>query len=47
MKPVYLNRLVQTFKRHLLYVNTSLKKTSEVVLKKKNLLASLVRINPF
>lgn len=46
MKSVYLNRLVQTFKRHLLYVNTSLKKTSEVVLK-KNLPASLVRINPF
>lgn len=33
MKPACLNRLVQTFKTHLLYVSTSLKKTSEVVLK--------------
>lgn len=35
MKPVCLNRLVQSYKRHLLYINTSLKKTSEVTLKNK------------
>ncbi|KAK7806202.1 hypothetical protein U0070_017542 [Myodes glareolus] len=38
-------KLVQTFKTHLLYVSTSLKKTSEVVLKESAF--SFSEMNPF